>query len=101
MATTETLVIEIIGWVSTGAFLVSIIVPNRIHLHKLGIFTSITTGIYAFAHGATAIWVKWVIALFFHAYMILKIRRISRHLGAPEPGGRVLGTTINPWIGRK
>jgi len=38
------------------------------------VFTSITTGIYAFHHGATAIWVKWVIALVFHGYMIWKLR---------------------------
>lgn len=73
--TTETLVIETIGWISTAAFLVSIILPHRIHLHKLGVFTSITTAVYAYAHGATAIWVKWVIALFFHVYMIWKLRR--------------------------
>jgi hypothetical protein len=64
--------IEIIGWLSTVAFLISIIVPSRIRLHQLGVFTSITTGIYAYSHGATAIWVKWVIALFFHLYMIKK-----------------------------
>jgi hypothetical protein len=62
--------IEMIGWASTATFLFSIIVPNRLRLHQLGIFASITTGIYAYAHGATAIWVKWLIALFFHAYMI-------------------------------
>jgi hypothetical protein len=61
--------IEIIGWLSTVAFLISIIVPSRIRLHQLGVFTSITTGIYAYSHGATAIWVKWVIALFFHLYI--------------------------------
>ncbi len=75
MANTEIIIIEIIGWVSTASFLISIVLPNRIHLHKLGIFTSVTTGVYAFAHGATAIWVKWLIALFFHAYMIWKLRR--------------------------
>ncbi|MEO8314378.1 MAG: hypothetical protein ABI645_06235 [Pseudomonadota bacterium] len=65
----KTLVIEFIGWLSTGVFLVSIILPQRVHLHMLGIVASITTGIYAYAHGATAIWVKWVIACAFHAYM--------------------------------
>ena len=70
----EVIIFEIIGWISTLLFLISIIVPNRVHLHWLGIFTSITTGIYAYYHGATAIWVKWVIALFFHAYMIWKYR---------------------------
>ena len=72
---TEDLIIEIIGWISTIAFLLSIVVPQRVSLHQLGIFTSITTGIYAYHHGATAIWVKWVIALFFHLYMILKIKK--------------------------
>lgn len=69
----EYLLIEAIGWISTGAFLFSILVPNRIQLHKLGIFAAVTTGIYAYAHGATAIWVKWVIAFFFHAYMVWKL----------------------------
>lgn len=64
------IIIELIGWASTASFLFSILVPNRMRLHQLGIFASITTGIYAYAHGATAIWVKWLIALFFHAYMI-------------------------------
>lgn len=72
---TSDLVIEIIGWLSTISFLVSILMPARIHLHQLGIFTSLTTGIYAYAHGATAIWVKWIIAFFFHSYMIIKLRR--------------------------
>jgi hypothetical protein len=35
----------------------------------LGIVTAVTTGIYAYEHGATAIWVKWVIACGFHAWM--------------------------------
>lgn len=69
------LVIEAIGWMSTALFLVSIIMPQRIHLHLMGVMTSVTTGIYAYAYGATAIWVKWLIALFFHAYMIMKYRR--------------------------
>ena len=70
-----TLLIEGIGWLSTITFLVSILIPQRIHLHGMGLITSVTTGIYAFAHGATAIWVKWVIAFFFHAYMIVRLRR--------------------------
>lgn len=74
MSTNE-IIIEVIGWVSTFTFLVSIVVPARINLHWLGIFTSITTGIYGYAHGATAIWVKWVIAFFFHAYMIYKLKK--------------------------
>ena len=64
--------IEFIGWVSTAVFLFSIIVPKRSQLHGLGIFAAVTTGIYAFAHGATAIWVKWLIAFFFHSYMLWK-----------------------------
>jgi hypothetical protein len=65
----KTVIIESIGWLSTALFLVSIVVPQRVHLHMLGIATSITTGIYAYSHGATAIWVKWVLASGFHAYM--------------------------------
>lgn len=68
---------EIIGWISTLLFLVSIVAPNRVHLHILGVFTSITTGVYAYYHGATAIWVKWVIALFFHAYMWYKMKNLQ------------------------
>jgi hypothetical protein len=75
---TETIIIEAIGWVSTASFLVSIIIPNRIDLHKIGIFTSVTTGYYAYSHGATAIWVKWVIACFFHIYMIYKITKAKK-----------------------
>lgn len=71
------ILIEIIGWLSTGAFLISILIPNRVHLHGLGVFASITTGIYAFYYGATAIWVKWLIALFFHTYMIFKLNKTS------------------------
>jgi hypothetical protein len=72
---TSVIAIEAIGWVSTGLFLFSIIVPQRRHLHALGVVTAITTGLYGYAHGATAIWVKWVIAFFFHAYMWYKISR--------------------------
>lgn len=72
--TTNEIVIEIIGWTSTITFLVSIVLPQRIRLHEMGIFTSVTTGIYAYAHGATAIWVKWLIAFFFHFYMWRKLR---------------------------
>ena len=67
------LVTETIGWLSTALFLVSILIPNRVRLHQVGIATAITTGIYAYSHDATAIWVKWVIAFFFHAYMIFKM----------------------------
>jgi hypothetical protein len=38
-------------------------------------FTAVTTAIYAYEHGATAIWVKWVIAFFFHAHMIWKLSK--------------------------
>ncbi len=68
------ILIEAIGWLSTILFLVSIVVPNRIQIHILGIWTSITTGIYAYYHDATAIWVKWVIAFFFHIYAYYKFR---------------------------
>jgi len=72
------LVIEIIGWSSTIAFLISIVVPRRERLHQLGVFTSVTTGIYAFEHGATAIWVKWLVAFFFHGYMWFKLARPAK-----------------------
>ena len=72
------ILVEAIGWLSTALFLVSIVMPQRVHLHVLGIFTSITTGFYAYEHGATAIWVKWVIAFFFYFYMIFKISKNSR-----------------------
>ena len=74
MPDTNTLIIEIIGWASTMTFLISIIMPARVQLHQLGIFTSVTTGIYGYAHGATAIWVKWLIAFFFHLYMLKKTK---------------------------
>ena len=67
------LIIETIGWISTVVFLISILAPVRAHLHALGVFAALTTGFYAYAHGATAIWVKWVIAFFFHSYMLYKI----------------------------
>jgi hypothetical protein len=75
--TTEQLVIEIIGWTSTITFLVSIVLPQRLRLHEWGMMTSIMTGIYGYAHSATAIWVKWVIAFFFHGYMWWKLRKKS------------------------
>ncbi len=74
MSTTE-IVIEIIGWISTLTFLLSIVMPERVKLHEWGMFTSVTTGVYAFYHGATAIWVKWIIAFFFNLYMWLKLKR--------------------------
>jgi hypothetical protein len=79
----NSIVVEIIGWLSTTSFLVSIVVPKRKHLHYLGIFASITTGFYAYQHGATAIWVKWFIAFFFHAWMI---RKISKGLSKSREG---------------
>ncbi len=71
----ETIIIECIGWASTISFLISILLPQRSHLHALGVFTAVSTGVYAYAHGATAIWVKWFIAFFFHAYMWYKLYR--------------------------
>ena len=73
----KVIVIEIIGWTSTLVFLVSIVMPQRKHLHALGIFTAVTTGIYAYSHDATAIWVKWAIAFFFHSYMFCKVKKSS------------------------
>lgn len=70
-------VIEIIGWLSTLTFLISIVLPQRVRLHELGMLTSVLTGVYAFEHGATAIWVKWVIAFFFHAYMWFKLKNLK------------------------
>ena len=74
----ETIVIEAIGWLSTALFLASIIVPKRSHLHLMGILTAVLTGIYGYAHGATAIWVKWLIAFFFHGYMAYQIYVIKK-----------------------
>ena len=71
----KVVLIEAVGWLSTAIFLVSIVMPRREHLHWMGVFASITTGMYAYSYGATAIWVKWLVALFFHIYMILKERR--------------------------
>lgn len=69
--------IEIIGWTSTTLFLFSIIVPQRKHLHLMGVMAAITTGIYGYYYGATAIWVKWLIAFFFHSYMWYKTKQQS------------------------
>jgi hypothetical protein len=71
------ILIECIGWLSTIAFLVSIVLPRRIRLHELGMFTSVATGIYAYSHDATAIWVKWIIAFFFHFYMRIKLNKTN------------------------
>ena len=70
---TGTIAIELVGWISTAIFLLSIVVSDRIRLHQLGIFAALTTGAYAYYHGATAIWVKWAMAFFFHLYMIWKL----------------------------
>ena len=56
---------EAIGWLSTITFLISIVLPQRQKLHEWGVFTAVTTGVYAYYHGATAIWVKWLIAFSF------------------------------------
>jgi hypothetical protein len=69
---------ETIGWVSTGTFLFSIVLPQRVRLHEWGMFTAVTTGVYGYYHGATAIWVKWVIAFFFHMYMRIKIKKTTQ-----------------------
>jgi hypothetical protein len=71
--TSSEIIIETIGWISTATFLISIVHSDRLKLHKLGMFASVTTGLYGYAHGATAIWVKWILALFFHGYMYWKI----------------------------
>ena len=68
------ILIEAIGWLSTATFLISIVLPRRARLHEWGMFTSVTTGIYAYSHGATAIWVKWIAAFFFHLYMRIKLK---------------------------
>jgi len=70
----ENVMIEIIGWISTATFLISIVMPQRVRLHEFGMFTAVTTGIYGYAYGATAIWVKWLIAFFFHFYMWRKLK---------------------------
>ena len=64
---------EAIGWISTALFLISIVIPQRVHLHFLGLVTAVTTGVYAYAHDATAIWVRWIIAFLLHAYMWIKL----------------------------
>jgi hypothetical protein len=69
--------IETVGWISTGTFLLSIILPQRVRLHQWGVLTAVTTGFYAYEHGATAIWVKWFVAFFFHLYMWRKLSRSS------------------------
>ena len=69
------LIIEVIGWISTTTFLISIILPSRVRLHEWGMFTAVATGIYAYHHGATAIWVKWILAFFFHFYMRIKLKK--------------------------
>ena len=74
----QTIIIETIGWISTAVFLSSILSPRREHLHLLGVVASITTGIYAYAHGATAIWVKWSVALIFHIYMWRRVRLLGK-----------------------
>ncbi len=77
-AVPNTIIIETIGWISTALFLVSIVMPRRVHLHILGIATAVTTCFYAYAHDATAIWVKWVIACGFHGWMWYRMVRDAR-----------------------
>ena len=72
------ILIELVGWISTATFLLSIILPKRIGLHRLGVFTAVTTGFYAYCHGATAIWVKWAIAFVFHGYMWWKLGEAAK-----------------------
>lgn len=73
-----TFFIEAIGWISTATFLLSIVLPDRVRLHQWGMFTAVTTGYYAYQHAATAIWVKWLIAFFFHVYMWQKLRNLKK-----------------------
>jgi hypothetical protein len=82
----ETILIETVGWLSTLLFLISIIEPSRIRLHEWGMLTSIATGIYGYAHGATAIWIKWILAFFFHFHMLLKIKREKIRQNKNRPG---------------
>jgi len=78
-------IMQAVGWISTATFLISIILPYRVRLHQWGVFTSVTTGIYAYAHGATAIWVKWLIAFFFHLYMWHKLANKESQKTLPQP----------------
>ena len=80
------LLIEIVGWISTAAFLLSIVLPKRIGLHRLGVFTAITTDFYAYAHGATAIWVKWAVAFFFRGYMWWRLGAEEKATEQRPPG---------------
>lgn len=74
----KVVIIECIGWISTATFLLSIVLPQRVRLYEWGMFTAVTTGIYGYAHGATAIWVKWFIAFFFHMYMWRKLKETPK-----------------------
>lgn len=78
--TTDQIIIEIIGWTSTVTFLFSIVLPKRKNLHSWGMFTAVTTGIYGYSHGATAIWVKWFIAFFFHGFMWRKLVQETKEI---------------------
>jgi hypothetical protein len=78
--TSQEILIEGIGWFSTLTFLYSIINPKRIRLHEWGMITSVATGIYGYSHGATAIWVKWIIAFFFHLYMWKILRQTKESI---------------------
>lgn len=76
--TWQVVVIETIGWLSTFIFLFSIVLPRRVRLHEWGMLTAVLTAIYGYSHGATAIWVKWIIAFFFHLWMWRKLRQEAR-----------------------
>jgi len=76
--TQKEILIELVGWFSTITFLVSIVLPQRVRLHEWGLITAVTTGIYGYSHGATAIWVKWLIAFFFHLYMWRKLKSAAK-----------------------
>lgn len=82
----SSIAIEAVGWFSTAAFLISIVLPRRIHLHEWGMLTSVTTGFYAYQHGATAIWVKWLVAFFFHGFIWWKLKFPVKAGGASPVG---------------
>lgn len=44
----NTILVETIGWISTLAFLLSILMPLRRHRHQLGVFSAVTPGYYAY-----------------------------------------------------
>jgi hypothetical protein len=44
----KTVIIEAVGWTSTAMFLLSILLPQRKHLHSLGVMNSINFSIQPF-----------------------------------------------------